>query len=82
MPRITFQAGDPYYISKRTREEWLAKWKMEVSTPALSWPPVTGDDGHHVHDGPASRGLELPRLRVGLAVCSWPSVFDGSFDIS
>uniref|UniRef100_A0A8D0D041 DNA (cytosine-5-)-methyltransferase n=1 Tax=Sander lucioperca TaxID=283035 RepID=A0A8D0D041_SANLU len=33
MPRITFQAGDPYYISKRTREEWLAKWKMEVSTP-------------------------------------------------
>ncbi|CAM9257947.1 unnamed protein product [Lampetra planeri] len=29
MPRITFQAGDPYYISKRTREEWLAKWKME-----------------------------------------------------
>uniref|UniRef100_A0A674E7P9 DNA (cytosine-5-)-methyltransferase n=1 Tax=Salmo trutta TaxID=8032 RepID=A0A674E7P9_SALTR len=29
MPRVTFQAGDPYYISKRTREEWLAKWKME-----------------------------------------------------
>lgn len=39
VPRITFQAGDPYYISKRTREEWLAKWKMEVSTPALSQPP-------------------------------------------
>lgn len=32
MPRVTFQAGDPYYISKRTREELLAKWKMEVST--------------------------------------------------
>ncbi|XP_031703181.1 DNA (cytosine-5)-methyltransferase 3A isoform X1 [Anarrhichthys ocellatus] len=30
MPRITFQAGDPYYINKRTREEWLAKWKMEA----------------------------------------------------
>ncbi|XP_068615826.1 DNA (cytosine-5)-methyltransferase 3A-like, partial [Brachionichthys hirsutus] len=29
VPRITFQAGDPYYISKRTREEWLAKWKSE-----------------------------------------------------
>uniref|UniRef100_A0AAX7TQ20 DNA (cytosine-5-)-methyltransferase n=1 Tax=Astatotilapia calliptera TaxID=8154 RepID=A0AAX7TQ20_ASTCA len=41
MPRITFQAGDPYYISKRTREELLAKWKMEVSTPALSQPPQT-----------------------------------------
>lgn len=31
VPRVTFQAGDPYYISKRTREEWLNKWKMEVS---------------------------------------------------
>ncbi|XP_056282166.1 DNA (cytosine-5)-methyltransferase 3A isoform X2 [Pseudoliparis swirei] len=30
MPRITFQAGDPHFISKRTREEWLAKWKMEA----------------------------------------------------
>ncbi|XP_077096187.1 DNA (cytosine-5)-methyltransferase 3A isoform X4 [Siphateles boraxobius] len=29
MPRVTFQAGDPYYISKRTREELLAKWKLE-----------------------------------------------------
>lgn len=35
-PRITFQAGDPYYISKRTREEWLAKWKMEVSATATA----------------------------------------------
>uniref|UniRef100_A0A4W4E2S4 DNA (cytosine-5-)-methyltransferase n=1 Tax=Electrophorus electricus TaxID=8005 RepID=A0A4W4E2S4_ELEEL len=34
MPRVTFQAGDPYYISKRTREELLAKWKLEVSTAA------------------------------------------------
>uniref|UniRef100_A0A674E735 DNA (cytosine-5-)-methyltransferase n=1 Tax=Salmo trutta TaxID=8032 RepID=A0A674E735_SALTR len=35
MPRVTFQAGDPYYISKRTREEWLAKWKMEAEKKAL-----------------------------------------------
>ncbi|XP_037551149.1 DNA (cytosine-5)-methyltransferase 3A [Nematolebias whitei] len=34
MPRITFQAGDPYYISKRTREEWMAKWKMEAEKKA------------------------------------------------
>uniref|UniRef100_A0A669EKZ5 DNA (cytosine-5-)-methyltransferase n=1 Tax=Oreochromis niloticus TaxID=8128 RepID=A0A669EKZ5_ORENI len=34
MPRITFQAGDPYYISKRTREELLAKWKMEAEKKA------------------------------------------------
>ncbi|XP_016148329.1 DNA (cytosine-5)-methyltransferase 3A-like isoform X2 [Sinocyclocheilus grahami] len=32
MPRVTFQAGDPYYISKRTREELLAKWKLEFPT--------------------------------------------------
>uniref|UniRef100_A0A8C2BJK3 DNA (cytosine-5-)-methyltransferase n=1 Tax=Cyprinus carpio TaxID=7962 RepID=A0A8C2BJK3_CYPCA len=38
MPRVTFQAGDPYYISKRTREELLAKWKLEVSTTAHQCP--------------------------------------------
>lgn len=27
---MTFQAGDPYYISRRQREEWLSRWKMEV----------------------------------------------------
>ncbi|XP_029281818.1 DNA (cytosine-5)-methyltransferase 3A-like [Cottoperca gobio] len=30
VPRVTFQAGDPYYISRRQREEWLSRWKMEV----------------------------------------------------
>uniref|UniRef100_A0A8C9R5D8 DNA (cytosine-5-)-methyltransferase n=1 Tax=Scleropages formosus TaxID=113540 RepID=A0A8C9R5D8_SCLFO len=34
MPRITYQAGDPYYISKRKRDEWLAKWKMEAEKKA------------------------------------------------
>ncbi|XP_036405149.1 DNA (cytosine-5)-methyltransferase 3A isoform X2 [Megalops cyprinoides] len=34
MQRITFQAGDPYYISKRKRDEWLAKWKMEAEKKA------------------------------------------------
>ncbi|OWK51206.1 DNA (cytosine-5)-methyltransferase 3A [Lonchura striata] len=29
MQRHTFQAGDPYYISKRKRDEWLARWKRE-----------------------------------------------------
>lgn len=38
MPRVTFQAGDPYYISRRTREELLAKWKFEVSTIAHHCP--------------------------------------------
>ncbi|XP_068135989.1 DNA (cytosine-5)-methyltransferase 3A isoform X3 [Hyperolius riggenbachi] len=30
MPRLPFQAGDPYYISKRKRDEWLARWKREA----------------------------------------------------
>ncbi|XP_053106281.1 DNA (cytosine-5)-methyltransferase 3A isoform X1 [Hemicordylus capensis] len=33
MPRLTFQAGDPYYISKRKRDEWLARWKRETDNP-------------------------------------------------
>lgn len=42
MPRVTFQAGDPYYINKRTREELLAKWKLEVSTTARHCPRAIG----------------------------------------
>ncbi|XP_075779320.1 DNA (cytosine-5)-methyltransferase 3A-like [Pelodiscus sinensis] len=34
--RLTFQAGDPYYISKRKRDEWLARWKRETDTPSAS----------------------------------------------
>lgn len=30
IPRVTYQAGDPYYISRRQRDEWLSRWKMEV----------------------------------------------------
>ncbi|XP_018121552.1 DNA (cytosine-5)-methyltransferase 3A isoform X1 [Xenopus laevis] len=30
MQRLPFQAGDPYYISKRKRDEWLARWKLEA----------------------------------------------------
>ncbi|OPJ75511.1 hypothetical protein AV530_009630 [Patagioenas fasciata monilis] len=39
MQRHTFQAGDPYYISKRKRDEWLARWKRETSTmwSGLNW---------------------------------------------
>lgn len=39
MPRLTFQAGDPYYISKRKRDEWLARWKREVRC-LLAWNPA------------------------------------------
>ncbi|XP_016384949.1 DNA (cytosine-5)-methyltransferase 3A-like isoform X1 [Sinocyclocheilus rhinocerous] len=27
--RETFQAGDPYHISRREKEEWLARWRKE-----------------------------------------------------
>lgn len=40
MPRHTFQAGDPYYISKRKRDEWLARWKREVRR-LLAWAPAS-----------------------------------------
>ncbi|XP_059501650.1 DNA (cytosine-5)-methyltransferase 3A isoform X3 [Stegostoma tigrinum] len=40
MPRITFQAGDPYYISKRKRDEWLAKWKKESLTSMYTSPTM------------------------------------------
>lgn len=55
VPRVTFQAGDPYYISRRQREEWLSRWKMEVGRKqecaanvvafiecnAIKWPILT-----------------------------------------
>ncbi|CAL8316233.1 unnamed protein product [Boreogadus saida] len=31
VPRVTFQAGDPYYISRRQRDEWLSRWKIELT---------------------------------------------------
>ncbi|XP_016889227.1 DNA (cytosine-5)-methyltransferase 3A-like isoform X8 [Cynoglossus semilaevis] len=36
VPRVTFQAGDPYYISRRQRDEWLSRWKMEVGENQVS----------------------------------------------
>uniref|UniRef100_A0A8C1J2G4 DNA (cytosine-5-)-methyltransferase n=1 Tax=Cyprinus carpio TaxID=7962 RepID=A0A8C1J2G4_CYPCA len=59
MPRVTFQAGDPYYISKRTREELLAKWKLEVSTTA-----------HHCPKGRAIGSLSESSIGIDLScVC-------------
>ncbi|KAM3861518.1 DNA (cytosine-5)-methyltransferase 3A-like [Diretmus argenteus] len=34
VPRVTFQAGDPYYISRRQRDEWLSRWKIEAERRA------------------------------------------------
>ncbi|XP_030201738.1 DNA (cytosine-5-)-methyltransferase 3 alpha a isoform X6 [Gadus morhua] len=34
VPRVTFQAGDPYYISRRQRDEWLSRWKIEAEKRA------------------------------------------------
>lgn len=79
MPRVTFQAGDPYYISKRTREELLAKWKFEVSTIA-----------HHCPRGRAIGSLSafllqqerLPGRRHHEQTLRKPSVFDESLDLA
>ncbi|XP_050995265.1 DNA (cytosine-5-)-methyltransferase 3 alpha a isoform X2 [Labeo rohita] len=32
--RETFQAGDPYHISRREKEEWLARWRKEKEEKA------------------------------------------------
>uniref|UniRef100_A0A3Q0SIH8 DNA (cytosine-5-)-methyltransferase n=1 Tax=Amphilophus citrinellus TaxID=61819 RepID=A0A3Q0SIH8_AMPCI len=76
MPRITFQAGDPYYISKRTREEWLAKWKMEVSTPALSQPPQTPPQQQQQPTDPASPTVAMTPEPVGM-ICLLFRLQDG-----
>ncbi|XP_026104010.1 LOW QUALITY PROTEIN: DNA (cytosine-5)-methyltransferase 3A-like, partial [Carassius auratus] len=34
VPRETFQAGDPYHISRREKEELLARWKKEKEDKA------------------------------------------------
>ncbi|XP_016160978.1 PREDICTED: DNA (cytosine-5)-methyltransferase 3A, partial [Ficedula albicollis] len=63
MQRHTFQAGDPYYISKRKRDEWLARWKREVSAgtarPRHPEPPPQslGRGWAHRGLGWAHRGL-------------------------
>ncbi|XP_066530457.1 DNA (cytosine-5)-methyltransferase 3A isoform X2 [Hoplias malabaricus] len=63
MPRVTFQAGDPYYISKRTREELLAKWKMEAEKKAK----VSGMNSVEEHgDGDA----EVEPQKASGTICS------------
>ncbi|KAJ6661181.1 hypothetical protein lerEdw1_015318 [Lerista edwardsae] len=61
MPRHTFQAGDPYYISKRKRDEWLARWKREAALQNLVIRNASAN-----HTGPSAMGLTL-FLRVRLS---------------
>eukprot|EP00063_Salmo_salar_P062869 XP_014037704.1 PREDICTED: DNA (cytosine-5)-methyltransferase 3A-like [Salmo salar] len=30
VPRETFQAGDPFYISRRQRDKWIKRWSRET----------------------------------------------------
>ncbi|XP_071225389.1 DNA (cytosine-5)-methyltransferase 3A-like isoform X3 [Salvelinus alpinus] len=34
VPRETFQAGDPFYISRRQRDKWINRWSREAETQA------------------------------------------------
>ncbi|CAG12940.1 unnamed protein product, partial [Tetraodon nigroviridis] len=58
VPRVTFQAGDPYYISRRQREEWLSRWKMEVGRKQeeaeISMMDDISEGDSHKEDEPAS----------------------------
>ncbi|TRY88484.1 hypothetical protein DNTS_005164, partial [Danionella cerebrum] len=42
--RETFQAGDPYHISRREKEEWLAHWKKEKAKKIVETMSDTMDD--------------------------------------
>ncbi|XP_072355052.1 DNA (cytosine-5)-methyltransferase 3A isoform X7 [Scyliorhinus torazame] len=57
MQRITFQAGDPYYISKRKRDEWLAKWKKEAEKRAQLAAVMNAQE-----DTPAQKGKETSTI--------------------
>uniref|UniRef100_A0A8C5ADX9 DNA (cytosine-5-)-methyltransferase n=1 Tax=Gadus morhua TaxID=8049 RepID=A0A8C5ADX9_GADMO len=61
-PRVTFQAGDPCYISRRTREEWLAKWKTEAERKAklVSAMNATGDRGETEREPPRPAVTKRP----------------------
>uniref|UniRef100_A0A8C5HK86 DNA (cytosine-5-)-methyltransferase n=1 Tax=Gouania willdenowi TaxID=441366 RepID=A0A8C5HK86_GOUWI len=66
MPRVTFQAGDPYYISKRTREEWLAKWKMEAEKKAKVMSVMSAMKDHKKSE------IEMEKEEVSLLQHSQP----------
>uniref|UniRef100_A0A672T5Y4 DNA (cytosine-5-)-methyltransferase n=1 Tax=Sinocyclocheilus grahami TaxID=75366 RepID=A0A672T5Y4_SINGR len=41
--RETFQAGDPYHISRREKEEWLARWRKEKSQLVITMSDIMDD---------------------------------------
>uniref|UniRef100_A0A671Z304 DNA (cytosine-5-)-methyltransferase n=1 Tax=Sparus aurata TaxID=8175 RepID=A0A671Z304_SPAAU len=63
VPRITFQAGDPYYISKRTREEWLAKWKMEAEKKAKLMSAMNAMKDHEENEIETEKEEELSIIK-------------------
>lgn len=64
MPRLTFQAGDPYYISKRKRDEWLARWKREVRRLLSLVPSVRAATQNSVLATPVRLELRLSTPRI------------------
>ncbi|NP_001315096.1 DNA (cytosine-5)-methyltransferase 3A isoform X1 [Danio rerio] len=63
MPRVTFQAGDPYYISRRTREELLAKWKLEAEKKAKLVSVMNSMEDHgEVESEPKKDVITVPLL--------------------
>ncbi|XP_029316284.1 LOW QUALITY PROTEIN: DNA (cytosine-5)-methyltransferase 3A [Cottoperca gobio] len=63
VPRITFQAGDPYYINKRTREEWLAKWKMEAEKKSKQMSAMNAMKDHEENETETEKEEEVSIIK-------------------
>ncbi|XP_017310682.2 DNA (cytosine-5-)-methyltransferase 3 alpha a isoform X2 [Ictalurus punctatus] len=62
VPRITFQAGDPFHMSKREREELIAHWKKEEEEKKAHRTPLMNDTMADQSEDDAQRNEEQPAV--------------------
>ncbi|XP_060769829.1 DNA (cytosine-5)-methyltransferase 3A-like isoform X3 [Neoarius graeffei] len=62
VPRITFQAGDPFHMSKREREELIARWKKEEEEKKAHLTPLMNDTMADQSEDDAQRNEEQPMI--------------------
>lgn len=80
MPRLTFQAGDPYYISKRKRDEWLARWKREVRYHPAWAPSVLQNQQTQNQIQPLSVAVIRLWLSLSFPLRLTPRIYRGLLD--
>ncbi|MCI4395707.1 hypothetical protein PGIGA_G00195130 [Pangasianodon gigas] len=62
VPRITFQAGDPFHMSKREREELIARWKKEEEEKKAHLTPLMNDTMADQSEDDIQRNEEQPEV--------------------